>query len=254
MRDLNKEYKDMVLDETPDIWSKIEEGLDERRRVADAQPQIKAGPKHKILKFRRMPLYISAVAAAAVCIFVVIPVLKGSNSATTADSAMPRHVRESADSAATGAAETEAYSDNAAFDMAESAEAEASDGASLEAKRQYAISPRPDISGVLNMDEAPMANEEAAEASAEPAEEDDTMKTEDSVGINYLVISFAGGASKDNIQYLIDEFSLELYEEDGDFTVFVIPDGVDLKELQDLADEDENIAYGEKERHGETKL
>ncbi len=106
MRDLNKEYRDMVLEETPDIWSKIEAGLDER------QQPVK---KKKVIKFNRVMIYVTAAAAALLCICIAIPVIRGSKSAETAVPAA-NHVRDNA-------VETAAVAE--AFDEAAGATAEA---------------------------------------------------------------------------------------------------------------------------------
>ncbi|MCR5118764.1 MAG: hypothetical protein K6B44_03985 [Lachnospiraceae bacterium] len=234
MRDLNKEYKDMVLNETPDIWSKIEAGLDERQKAA--QPVIAAAPKRKTFKLTRMMGYVGAAAAAVLCICLVAPLLKGSRDAATAESNAPRHIRSAAPEAA---ADTAAASQ----EMYDTAEIDTLTGGSKKERNKAEAAVN------YSADAAEIYMEEAEESAAAAGERDvaDEAKMEEllAAGKRMLKLTLVPGADAGALEYLINEFSLSPYDEYDNTILFVIPEGIDVEELKDIIEKDENIAESE---------
>lgn len=248
MRDLNKEYKDMVLNETPDIWSRIEAGLDERQKTAGPkavaapqavtiQPQVAAAPKRKVFKITRMMKYVGGAVAAVVCICIVLPLLRGGDKAATIAPSSATHVRNEA--AADSAGSMQAMSD-----MAETAEAPASEEASSSRKNagKQSMSYLAQNSDELDME---LEDDAASAATAEDFSGEETAKPVSENGGKVIKITLKEGTDIDSIRYLIDAFSLELYDEIDGTLVFIVPEGTDLKDLGDAACDDENIAESE---------
>ena len=233
MRDLNKEYKEMVLNETPDIWSRIEAGLDERQQAA-------AAPKRKTFKITRIMGYAGAAAAAVLCICLVIPVLRGGrNVATSApDSASPRHIRS--ESAAAETAAPQAVADRADDDK-DAVTAGANRNSSKQAMNSYtAVADNSEMAFELSSEDEAAGEDTTMEEAAEPAAEPALLP-----GEHLIRITLVKGAGLDSIRDLTDEFSLRLYEENDDTFLFAVPAGIDMKELTDRIMDNENIATSE---------
>ncbi len=224
----------MVLNETPDIWSKIEAGLDERQKAV--QPVIAAAPKRKAFKLTRMMGYVGAAAAAVLCICLVVPLLKGSRDAATAESNAPRHIRSAAPEAAADTA--------AASEMDDTAEINTLTGGSKKERNKA------EAVANYSADAAEVYMEEAEESEATTAGERDVAdeaKTEELLvaGEKLLKLTLVPGADAGALNYLINEFSLSPYDEYDDTLLFLIPEGIDVEELKDIIEKDENIAESE---------
>ena len=75
-KNLEKEYKEFMLADVPDLWAKIEAGL-----VLE-QPNAK-----KISRFKNMCIW-GAAAAVFLCLVISVPVISGSRNDFSADSSM----------------------------------------------------------------------------------------------------------------------------------------------------------------------
>ena len=234
MRDLNKEYRDMVLEETPDIWSKIEAGLDER------QQPVK---KKKVLRFNRTMGYMTAAAAAIVCICIAIPVIRGSMSADmAAETAAPtaNHVRDNAGKVAAVAE---------AFDKAAGATAEADTSSYAYSRDADSKDKKLNVNGDMNYLTVPsseaMGDEAACEAEESSLDAAKAETAEAEAAYTLLMVSYAPGADIDSLKDIIEEYGLGIYEKNDEAVVLTVPAGIDMDELlKNLAD-NKNVAYSE---------
>lgn len=92
-KDLEKEYRALVNCEVPDLWARIEAGLDDKDS---------SGIVHETRKKNVLPIKVWAtVAAACVCVGFIIPVMKahmgGTKGIRNDTAAAPEYVAENAD-------------------------------------------------------------------------------------------------------------------------------------------------------------
>lgn len=72
MKDLKKEYEELILPEIPDLWDRIEAALPVEE---EATAPVKTNTKSNVKPFNKAKIYRwSTVAAACLCAFIVIPV------------------------------------------------------------------------------------------------------------------------------------------------------------------------------------
>ncbi|MCR4584179.1 MAG: hypothetical protein K5686_00500 [Lachnospiraceae bacterium] len=247
MRDLNKEYNDMVLKETPDIWSRIEAGLDERQKAAVpeaaaaaaqniAVQQTAVSPKRKIIPFKRIMAYAGGVAAAVICICLVLPAISGSKDSGTTAALVSNHVRQEAPAEAATAAASETMADEAA-DM--------KDHAANKDRAKGAMNFASEIKEFADGGELAMETAEEPAAMAEESEDAGIPETDAPAGGLLFRITMVPGAEFGSINYIIEEFSLSICDEKDDTLFFIIPEGIDTEELKTIAANDENIAESE---------
>lgn len=71
-RDLKQEYEEMLDQEIPDLWSRIEPAL------ADKKARLREKPSKNPVRFKRSTIaVISSLAAACVCLAVILPAWRG---------------------------------------------------------------------------------------------------------------------------------------------------------------------------------
>ena len=76
-KDLEKEYKELMSANVPDLWDKIEVGLDSE------QPNVK-----KINRLKKLSVWGAAAAAAVFCLVISVPVMFGGRKGSSSDGGM----------------------------------------------------------------------------------------------------------------------------------------------------------------------
>lgn len=73
-KDLEWEYRSLADSETPDLWARIEAGLDDKEDCGKKDDSDKRNISHK----RIFPIKtLTAVAAACVCVGLIVPIMRG---------------------------------------------------------------------------------------------------------------------------------------------------------------------------------
>lgn len=102
--DFETEYKKQVTDEVPDLWSRIESGIDALDVQKTPEPKVVAMPT-KVNKINRIVKYGSVFAAAACVLIVMVAVLNNSSKDSATEQAI--NMKAMAAAEANMAAETE---------------------------------------------------------------------------------------------------------------------------------------------------
>ncbi len=121
--DFETEYKKQVTDEVPDLWSRIESGIDALDVQKTPEPKVVAMPT-KVNKINRIVKYGSVFAAAACVLIVMVAVLNNSSKNSATEQAINMKAMAAAEAEETVATdEAVAVGETAVTDEAVAAEA-----------------------------------------------------------------------------------------------------------------------------------
>ena len=121
--DFETEYKKQVTDEVPDLWSRIESGIDALDVQKTPEPKVVAMPT-KVNKINRIVKYGSVFAAAACVLIVMVAVLNNSSKDSATEQAINMKAMAVAEAEETVATdEAVAVGETAVTDEAVAAEA-----------------------------------------------------------------------------------------------------------------------------------
>lgn len=121
--DFETEYKKQVTDEVPDLWSRIESGIDALDVQKTPEPKVVAMPT-KVNKINRIVKYGSVFAAAACVLIVMVAVLNNSSKDSATEQAINMKAMAAAEAEETVATdEAVAAGETAVTDEAVAAEA-----------------------------------------------------------------------------------------------------------------------------------
>ena len=121
--DFETEYKKQVTDEVPDLWSRIESGIDALDVQKTPEPKVVAMPT-KVNKINKIVKYGSVFAAAACVLIVMVAVLNNSSKDSATEQAINMKAMAAAEAEETVATdEAVAVGETAVTDEAVAAEA-----------------------------------------------------------------------------------------------------------------------------------
>lgn len=85
-RDLKQEYEEMLDQEIPDLWSRIEPRLADKKETQNAEQKEKTMPKRRIK--RSTIAVLGSLAAACVCLAIILPAWRGNQKGFASDQMM----------------------------------------------------------------------------------------------------------------------------------------------------------------------